>query len=66
MNYRIPIFKLMLNIIILIDNKELKNINKIKKLTLLSHYTKFDNRIGNNIDIIFKDIVIYKNCNVLK
>ena len=66
MNYRIPIFKLMLNIIILIDNKELKNINKIKKLTLLSPYTKFDNRIGNNIDIIFKDIQIYKNCNVLK
>ena len=66
MNYRIPIFKLMLNIIILIDNKELKNINKIKTLTLLSPYTKFDNRIGNNIDIIFKDIQIYKNCNVLK
>ena len=65
-NYRIPIFKLMLNIIILIDNKELKNINKIKTLTLLSPYTKFDNRIGNNIDIIFKDIQIYKNCNVLK
>ena len=66
MNYRIPIFKLILNIIILIDNKEQKNNNKIKKLTLLSPYTTFDSRTANNIDIIFKDIRIYKNCNVLK
>ena len=66
MNYRIPIFKLILNIIILIDNKEQKKINKIKKLTLLSPYTTFDSRKENSIDIIFKDIRIYKNCNTLK
>jgi hypothetical protein len=66
MNYRIPIFKLILNIIILIDNKEQKKINKIKKLTLLSPYTTFDTRKENSIDIIFKDIRIYKNCNTLK
>ena len=66
MNYRIPIFKLILNIIILIDNKEQKKINKIKKLTLLSPYTSFDARKENSIDIIFKDIQIYQNCNSLK
>ena len=38
MNYRIPIFKLILKIIILIDNKEQKKINKIKKLIILSPY----------------------------
>ena len=66
MNYKISIFKFILNIIFLIDNKEIKNINKIKKLTLLSPYTIFDNRIENNIDLILKDILIYKNCKVLE
>ena len=46
--------------------KNKKKINKIKKLTLLSPYTTFDTRKENSIDIIFKDIRIYKNCNTLK
>ena len=66
MNYKIPIFKFILNIIFLIDNNEFRNKNKIKKLTLLSPYTIFDNRTENNIEEIFKDIRIYKNCNQLK
>ena len=66
MNYRIPIFKLLLNIIYLVDNYESKNKNKIKKLTLLSPFTIFDNRIESNIGQIFKDIMIYKNSKVLE
>jgi hypothetical protein len=65
-NYKRPIFKLILNILFLIENNECKNNNKIKKLTLLSPYTIFDNRSENNIDKLFKDIHIYKKCNVLK
>ena len=65
-NYKRPIFKLILNILFLIENNECKNNNKIKKLTLLSPYTIFDNRSENNIDELFKDIQIYKKCNVLK
>ena len=65
-NYKRPIFKLILNILFLIENNECKNNNKIKKLTLLSPYTIFDNRSENNIDELFKDIHIYKKCNVLK
>ena len=64
-NYKIPILKLILNIIFLIDNNEFNNKNKIKKLTLLSPYTIFDNRLENNIDEMFKDIRIYKCSNIL-
>ena len=63
--YKIPILKLILNIIFLIDNNEFNNKNKIKKLTLLSPYTIFDNRLENNINEIFKDIRIYKSSNTL-
>ena len=63
--YKIPILKLILNIIFLIDNNEFNNKNKIKKLTLLSPYTIFDNRLENNINEIFKDIRIYKCSNTL-
>ena len=66
MNYRIPIFKLLLNIILLIDNYEFKNKNKIKKLTLLSPHSIFDSRSENNIDLLFKDIRIYKCSKVLE
>ena len=66
MNYRIPIFKLLLNIIFLIDNYEYNNKNKIKKLTLLSPYTIFDSRSDSNIDLIFKDIRIYKYSKILE
>ena len=65
-NYKRPIFKLILNILFLIENNECKNNNKIKKLTLLSPYTIFDNRSENNIDELFKDIHIYKKCSMLK
>ena len=65
-NYKIPIFKFILNLIFLIDNNENQNKNKIKTLTLLSPYTIFDNRFENEIDLIFKDITIYKNTKSLK
>ena len=61
MNYKLPIMKFILNIIFLIDNNESKNKNKIKKLTLLSPRTIFDNRLENNINDIFKDIKLYNN-----
>ena len=65
-NYKIPIFKFLLNIIFLIDNNEFLNKNKIKKLTLLSTNTIIDNRAEYNIDEIFKEIRIFKNCKKLK
>ena len=61
MNYKLPIIKFILNIIFLIDNNENKNKNKIKKLTLLSPKTIFDDRFENNINDIFKDIKLYNN-----
>ena len=61
MNYKLPIMKFILNILFLIDNNENKGKSKIKKLTLLSPHTIFDNRLENNIDGLFKDIRIYKN-----
>ena len=61
MNFKLPIIKFILNIIFLIDNNESKNKNKIKKLTLLSPQTIFDNRLENNINDIFKDIKLYNN-----
>ena len=65
-NYKVPIFKFLLNIIFLIDNNEFLNKNKIKKLTLLSPNTIFDNRKEYIIDEIFKEIRIFKNCKQLK
>ena len=66
MNYQIPIIKFILNILFLIDNNENKGNNKIKKLTILSPQTFFDNRIENNIDNLFQDIRIYKNSKQLE
>ena len=65
-NYKIPIFKFLLNIIFLIDNNEFLNKNKIKKLTLLSPNTIFDNRSEYNIDELFEEIKIFKNSKQLK
>ena len=65
-NYKIPIFKFLLNIIFLIDNNEFLNKNNIKKLTLLSPNTIIDNRAEYNIDEIFKEMRISKNCKQLK
>ena len=65
-NYKIPIFKFLLNIIFLIDNNEFLNKSKIKKLTLLSPNTIFDNRAEYNIDELFKEMRIFKNCKQLK
>ena len=66
MNYKLPIIKFILNILFLIDNNEIENKSKITKLTLLSPYTIFDNKLENNINDIFKDITIYKNNKMLK
>ena len=66
MNYQIPIFKFLLNILIWIDNNEFYDKNSITKLTLLSPYTTFDSRADKNTDLIFKDINIYKNSKTLK
>ena len=66
MNYKLPIIKLILNILFLIDNNEIDKKSKITKLTLLSPYTIFDNKLENNINDIFKDITIYKNSKKLK
>ena len=66
MNYKFPIIKIILNILFFIENKEIENKSKIKKLTLLSPYTILDNRYENNIFDIFKEITIYKNTKQLK
>ena len=65
-NYKFPIIKFILNIILLIDNKESKRENKIKKLTLLSPNIELDNRVDININNLFKDIKIYRNSTTLK
>ena len=65
-NYQIPIIKFILNILFLIDNNENKRENKIKKLTILSPQTIFDNRSENDIENLFQDIRIYKNSKKLE
>ena len=65
-NYKLPIMKIILNILFLIDNNENNGKSKIKELTLLSPHTILDNRLENNIDDLFKDIRIYKNAKILK
>ena len=66
MKYKLPIIKIILNILFLIDNNEIDKKSKITKLTILSPYTILDNRLENNINDIFKDITIYKNSKTLK
>jgi hypothetical protein len=61
-----PILKFILNILFLIDNNENKEKNKIKKLTILSPHTIFDNISEKNIENLFQDIRIYKNSKQLE
>ena len=65
-NYIIPIYKFIINILLLIDNNEKNGTNKIEKLIILSRNTKFDARSEGNINSIFKNIQVYKNCKKLK
>ena len=64
-NYKISIFKFILNIIMLINNNELNNMSNIKKLTLLSPKITFDKKFGINIDNFFKSITLYKSAKTL-
>ena len=64
-NYKISIFKFILNIIMLIDNNESKHISNIKKLTLLSPKIIFDKKKENNIDNFFKNISLNKTSKTL-
>ena len=65
-SYLMPIYKFIINILLLIDNNETYKINKIEKLTILSKSTIFDGRYEGNINIIFKNIRLNKNNNKLK
>ena len=64
-NYKISIFKFILNILILINNNEIKNISKLKKLTLLAPKIVFDQSNGSNIDAFFKKLSLYSKTNTL-
>jgi len=64
-NYRISIFKFILNILMLIDNKESENKTNIKKLTLLAPKIVFDAKKENSIDNFFKNISLYKTSKTL-
>ena len=66
MNYIIPIYKFILNILFLIDNNERNKKNNIEILTILSINTKFDGRNQSNINNIFENFQIYKQSNKLK
>ena len=64
-NYKISIFKFILNIIMLIDNNESKRISNIKKLTLLSPKIIFNRKKEDNIDNFFKNISLNKTAKTL-
>ena len=66
MNYIIPIYKFILNILFLIDNNERNKKNNIEILTILSINTKFDGRNQSNINNIFENFQLYKQSNKLK
>ena len=63
--YKTVIIKFILNIIMLVDNNEAKNINNLKKLTLLSPKLIFDKKLETNIDNFFKKISLYNNSKTL-
>ena len=65
-NYIIPIYKFIINILFLIDNNEKNGTNKIEKLIILSRNTKFDARHECNINNIFKNFQLHKDCKKLK
>ena len=58
-NYKIPIFKFILNILMLVDNNESNHKSSIKKLTILAPKIIFDSKKEKNIDNFFKNISIY-------
>ena len=66
MNYIIPIYKFILNILFLIDNYERNKKSKVESLTILSINTKFDGRNQRNINNIFENFQLYKQCDKLK
>ena len=59
--YKITIYKFILNIIMLINNKESKHSSSIKKLTLLSPKIIFSNKLETNIDSFFQNLSLYYN-----
>ena len=63
--YKTVIIKFILNIIMLVDNNEAKNISNLKKLTLLSPKLIFDKKLETNIDNFFKKISLYNNSKTL-
>lgn len=65
-NYIMPIYKFIINILLLIDYNEKQNKNKVTKLTILSKFTEFDGRKQTNINNFFKSIELYKNSRNLK
>ena len=65
-NYINPIYKFIINILLLIDNNEKKHKNKIQKLIILSKNTVLDGRNLNNINDIFKNLQLNKNNKTLK
>ena len=58
-NYKISIFKFILNILMLVDNNESNHKSSIKKLTILAPKIIFDSKKEKNIDNFFKNISIY-------
>ena len=65
-NYLTPIYKFIINILLLIDNNETNKKNKIQKLIILSKNTILDGRNQTNINNIFKNFRLYKNNTKLK
>ena len=64
-NYKISIFKFLLNILMLVDNKESEHKTNIKKLTLLAPKIVFDARKENSIDNFFENISLYRTSKTL-
>ena len=65
-NYLIPIFKFIINILLLIDNNEANKKSNIEKLIILSKNTIFDSRNQKNINNLFKNFLLFKYSKKLK
>lgn len=63
--YKIPIYKFILNIIMLIDNNESKSVSNIKKLTILSPKIILDKKLDENIDNFFQNMSLYTKSKTL-
>ena len=59
-NYKISIFKFLLNILKMIDNEASQHKSNLKKVTLLAPKIVFDSRKENSIDNFFKNISLNK------